>query len=191
MISGTLFERGDPPEGTLSITSQEEQAQRLREVLAAYHLDVEHLRELAGAGAELHEALRTGAAPPEVVHLITLLSALLRPPSREQITSPTMAAAMLMVEMGYLDQEQMRVMCLDTKNRLQKIHLVYQGSLNTSMIRIGELFKEPIRLNSAAIILAHNHPSGEPSPSPEDVLVTRQIIDAGELLDVTVPCQVK
>jgi len=67
---------------------------------------------------------------------------------------------------------------------LQKIHLVYQGSLNTSMIRVGEIYKEPLRLNSAAIILAHNHPSGEPNPSPEDVLVTREIVQAGKLLDV-------
>jgi DNA repair protein RadC len=82
-------------------------------------------------------------------------------------------AAVLMVEMAHLDQEQMRVACLDTKNKLQKVHVVYQGSLNTSLIRVGEIFKEPLKLNSAAVILAHNHPSGEPEPSPEDVLVTR------------------
>jgi len=88
------------------------------------------------------------------------------------------------IEMAHLDQEQLRVACLNTKNRLQKIHLVYQGSLNTSMIRVGEIYKEPLRLNSAAIIIAHNHPSGEPNPSPEDVLVTREIVEVGKLLDV-------
>ena len=67
---------------------------------------------------------------------------------------------------------------------LPKIHLVYQGSLNSSLIRVGEVYKEPLRLNSAAIIVAHNHPSGEPAPSPEDVLVTREIVAAGKLLDV-------
>jgi DNA repair protein RadC len=81
----------------------------------------------------------------------------------------------------------MRVACLNTKNRLQKIHTVYQGSLNTSLIRVGEIFREPLRLNSAAIILVHNHPSGEPyPPSPEDVLVTREIVNAGDLLGVEV-----
>jgi len=54
------------------------------------------------------------------------------------------------------------------------------------MVRIGEIFKEPIRLNSASIIVVHNHPSGDPTPSPEDVVVTRQIIEAGQLLDIDV-----
>ncbi len=95
-------------------------------------------------------------------------------------------AALLMVEMSHLDQEQMRVACLNTKNVLQKVHLVYQGSLNASLIRVGEIFKEPVKLNSAAIILAHNHPSGVPEPSPEDVLVTREIEKAGKLFDIEV-----
>ena len=91
-----------------------------------------------------------------------------------------------MIEMRHLDQEQLRVLYLDTTNRIQKVHTVYIGSLNSSMVRIGEVFKEPIRINSASIILCHDHPSGEPTPSPEDVLVTRQIIEAGKLLDIDV-----
>jgi DNA repair protein RadC len=63
---------------------------------------------------------------------------------------------------------------------------VYIGSLNASMVRVGELFKEAIRRNSAALIVVHNHPSGDPTPSPEDVLVTREIIAAGKLLDIDV-----
>jgi DNA repair protein RadC len=90
----------------------------------------------------------------------------------------------MLVEMGQLDQEHLRTICLDTKNRVQKIQTVYIGSLNSSLVRIGELYKEAIRLNSAAVILVHNHPSGDPTPSPEDVLVTRQAVDAGKLLDI-------
>jgi DNA repair protein RadC len=93
---------------------------------------------------------------------------------------------MFMVEMGNLTQEQMRTLCLDTRNRVQKNHLVYQGSLNASMIRVGEMFLEPLRLNRASILLVHNHPSGDPTPSPEDVLVTREIVSAGKLLDIEV-----
>ena len=63
---------------------------------------------------------------------------------------------------------------------------VYRGSLNASLIRVGEVYKEALRRNSAAIIVAHNHPSGDVTPSPEDVLVTREIVQAGKLLDCDV-----
>ncbi len=103
---------------------------------------------------------------------------------RVQITSPADVAALLQVEMAHLDQEHLRCVCLDMKGRVQKIHTVYVGSLNSSMVRIGEVFKEAIRLNSASIIVVHNHPSGDPTPSPEDVQVTEQMVAAGQLLDV-------
>lgn len=105
---------------------------------------------------------------------------------RFQIKSPADAAQLMQLEMSHLDQEHLRAICLDTKNRVQKVHTVYVGSLNSALIRVGEVFKEAIKLNSAAIVVVHNHPSGDPTPSPEDVLVTRQIIDAGKLLDVDV-----
>jgi DNA repair protein RadC len=105
---------------------------------------------------------------------------------RFQIRSPNDVAQLLMIEMSHLDQEHLRVVNLDTKNRVQKITTVYIGSVNSSAVRVGELFKDAIRLNSAALIVVHNHPSGQPDPSPEDILVTRQIADAGKLLDVEV-----
>lgn len=156
----------------------------LREALAPY-LDFPTLRRLAASGENLTQAyIGSGEMPSEVQAVLDALSLMLRPVYREQVKSPHDIAAIFMLEMAHLDQEQLRVACLNTKNRLQKIHLVYQGSLNTSMIRVGEIYKEPLRLNSAAIIVAHNHPSGEPNPSPEDVLVTREIVQAGKLLDV-------
>jgi len=85
-----------------------------------------------------------------------------------------------------LQQEQMRVACLDTKNRVQAITLLYQGSLNSCPVRIGELFKEAIRRHAASIIILHNHPSGDPTPSPEDVRVTTEARQAGKLLDIEV-----
>jgi DNA repair protein RadC len=105
---------------------------------------------------------------------------------RFQIKSPADVASLLMLEMGSLDQEHLRTILLDTKNRVQTIHTVYIGNLSASMIRAGEVFKEAVRRNSAALIVAHNHPSGDPTPSPEDVLVTREIVQAGKLLDVEV-----
>ena len=108
------------------------------------------------------------------------------PDERAQIRSPADAANLVMTEMGLLEQEQLRVMLLDTKNRVLATKTVYKGSLNTSLIRVGELFREAIRANCASLIVLHNHPSGDPTPSPEDVAVTRQIVDAGKLLDVDV-----
>jgi len=105
---------------------------------------------------------------------------------RYQVKSPTDVAQLFMVEMMALDQEELWVACLDTKNRLIKIARVYRGSVNTAMIRVGEVFKEALRLNAASIVVAHNHPSSDPTPSPEDILVTRQIVEAGKLLDCEV-----
>ena len=108
------------------------------------------------------------------------------PDDRPAIQSPEQAAELVMYEMGALKQEHLRVLLLDTRNQLIRITEVYQGSLNTSLIRVGEIFRDAVRENAAAVIVAHNHPSGDPSPSPEDVAVTRAMIDAGRLLDIEV-----
>jgi DNA repair protein RadC len=108
------------------------------------------------------------------------------PEERPQVRSPADAANLVMLEMGLLEQEELRIMLLDTKNRVLDTHTVYRGSLNTSLIRVGELFREAIRANCASLIVVHNHPSGDPTPSPEDISVTKQIVEAGKLLDVDV-----
>jgi DNA repair protein RadC len=156
---------------------------RLHEALEPY-LDARQLRRLVEEQGNLREALRSTAPPSEVLALIELLSALLQPLPTEQIRSPRDAAEMLMVQMGHLDQEELRTVLLDTKNRVQDVVTVYRGSLNTALVRVGEVYKAGLRRNSAAIIVAHNHPSGDPAPSPEDVHLTRQIVEAGKLLDV-------
>jgi DNA repair protein RadC len=108
------------------------------------------------------------------------------PEERFQIRSPADVANLLLVEMGLLDHEQLRIVLLDTKNRVQDIVTLYVGSLNTAVIRIGEVFKEALRRNMAAIVIVHNHPSGDPMPSPEDVRVTQKIVQAGDLLNIDV-----
>jgi DNA repair protein RadC len=102
------------------------------------------------------------------------------------IHSPQDAADLLQHEMSILEQEELRVILLDTRNRVQEVETVYRGSLNSSQVRVGELFRSAIRRNAAAVIIAHNHPSGDPTPSPDDVAVTRAFIQAGKLLDVEV-----
>ena len=108
------------------------------------------------------------------------------PHERPMVKSPADAANLLMMEMGMLEQEHLRTVLLDSKNHVLKIHTVYIGSLNTAVLRVGDLFREAVRLNCAALIVAHNHPSGDPTPSAEDVGVTRQIVEAGKLLNIDV-----
>jgi len=109
------------------------------------------------------------------------------PDARPAINSPAEAANLLMYELSAADQEYLYVILLDTRNRLIGQPLeVYHGSLNTSLIRVGEVFREAVKANAAGVIVVHNHPSGDPSPSPEDVAVTRALIEAGKLLDVDV-----
>jgi len=102
------------------------------------------------------------------------------------IHSPADAAALVQHEMGVLDQEHLRTKLLDTRNRVIEIEEVYHGNLNSAQVRVAEVFREAIRRNAAALIICHNHPSGVADPSPDDVAVTRAIIQAGKLLDVDV-----
>jgi DNA repair protein RadC len=106
---------------------------------------------------------------------------------RRMITSPRDAVAILQPLLMHREQEYLMVLLLDTRNRvLGEPREVYHGSLNCSLIRVGEVFRDALKVNAAAIIVAHNHPSQDPSPSPEDVAVTRSLVEAGKLLD----CQV-
>jgi len=105
---------------------------------------------------------------------------------RRAIGSPADVADLLAYEIGGREQEHLIAVLLDTRNRLLRTVEIYVGSLNTSVVRIGEVFREAVRYNAAAVIVAHNHPSGDPSPSPEDVAVTRALVEAGRLLDIEV-----
>jgi len=108
------------------------------------------------------------------------------PEERPAVHSPQDAADLVRYEMSALEQEELRVVLLDNRNRLLSVEAIYRGSINSSQVRVGELFKAAIRRNAAALIVAHNHPSGDPTPSPDDVAVTRAIVQAGKLLDIDV-----
>jgi DNA repair protein RadC len=109
-----------------------------------------------------------------------------QPEALPKIASPADAANLLMPDMQNLEQEHLVVLPLSTRNDVIATVTIYKGSINTSVVRIAEIFKPAIQLNAAAIIVAHNHPSGDPSPSPEDVQVTRQVVQVGELIDIDV-----
>lgn len=104
---------------------------------------------------------------------------------RPSVSSPADAANLLLYEMMNLEQEHLRVILLDTRNRVLGTPTIYIGSLNTSVVRVGELFRPAITHAAAAIIVVHNHPSGDPSPSPEDISTTRRIKQVGDLMDIS------
>ena len=108
-----------------------------------------------------------------------------QPEERPTINSPADAAALVLYEMSSLEKEHMRVMLLDTRNRVLDIVEVYVGTVNSSQVRVGEVFVPAVRRMAPAILVAHNHPSSDPTPSPDDVAVTRAIVSAGKLLDIT------
>ena len=111
----------------------------------------------------------------------------LREPSEKRICIKSPAdAANLLRDMAFLEQEQMRVVLLDTKNNVIDTQTIYTGSVNTTVIRIAELMRAAVRVNATAMLVAHNHPSSDPvpTPSPEDIAVTQEIVKAGKLLDI-------
>ncbi len=108
------------------------------------------------------------------------------PAGRWTIRSPRDAAGRLVVEMGRLEREELRVLSLNAKNVVLRASIVYVGNVSASLVRVGELFRDAVRLDASGLILAHNHPSGDPTPSPDDLHLTAEAIAAGRLLDVDV-----
>jgi DNA repair protein RadC len=100
------------------------------------------------------------------------------------IRSPRDVADRLVLQMGRLEREELRVVVLNTKNVVLRVVTVYQGNVATSLVRVGELFRDAVRLSAANVILVHNHPSGDPTPSPDDLHLTAEALAAGRLLDI-------
>jgi DNA repair protein RadC len=100
------------------------------------------------------------------------------------IRTPTDVAEPLVDAMGSLEREELRVLLLDTKNVVTAMRTVYRGNLAGSSVRVGEVFHDAVRASAAAIIVAHNHPSGDSSPSGEDLRITGELAEAGRLLDI-------
>jgi DNA repair protein RadC len=106
------------------------------------------------------------------------------PEKRYQIRSADDAASLVRTEMMYLDSEQFRVLVLNTKNHVIANLCLYQGTVNSSLLRAAEIFRPAIARKASNIIVCHNHPSGDPTPSPEDISVTKQLVEAGQLLEI-------
>lgn len=110
----------------------------------------------------------------------------LQPEDRPYVRSPQDIWNLLGGEMGLLDQEHLRVVLLNTRNQVMAVNEVYKGNVSAALVHTAELFREAIRQNAPSLLLVHNHPSGDPAPSPDDVVMTRQTVEAGKLLQVEV-----
>jgi DNA repair protein RadC len=106
------------------------------------------------------------------------------PQGRWTVRAPRDVGERLVPQMGYLEREELRVVLLNARNAVLRLVTVYQGNVSSSLVRIGELFRDAVRLNAAGLILVHNHPSGDPTPSPDDLRLTAETLAAGRLLDI-------
>ncbi len=102
------------------------------------------------------------------------------------IGSPRDVSNLLMEQMRFLDREFFQIVLLNTKNHVLGVELIAIGSLNSAIVHPREIFKVPIQRSAAAIVLVHNHPSGDPAPSPEDINVTKRLVEVGEVVGIQV-----
>lgn len=134
-----------------------------------------------GEGSMVH-----GSDKPDNVDTArVMLKELKKPPKSLKISNPE-AAFELLQEMQYYDRERLKVIHLDIRNKVIHIENISTGSLDSSIAHMREVFKGAILANSAGIIIAHNHPGGNPSPSNEDLAVHKRAKDAGNLIGIPV-----
>lgn len=140
---------------------------------------MEELRKVKGIGfakaAEIKAAL-------EIASRLTMS----RGDNRQVVRNPEDVANLLMTEMRWLQKEYFRALLLNTKHRVLAAPTISIGSLNASIAHPREIFKEAIRHSAAAVILVHNHPSGDPAPSTEDISITKRLTEVGTLMDIAV-----
>lgn len=108
------------------------------------------------------------------------------PSGRWSVRRPRDIADRLILQMGRLEREELWVVLLNTKNLVLRVVPVYRGNVSASLVRVGELFQDAVRVGASSVILAHNHPSGDPTPSPDDLHLTAEALAAGRLLDIEV-----
>ena len=142
-------------------------------------LGMDHLRVVSGVGparaARIIAAVELGRR--------TLIRAVA---DRPQLATPRQVAAYLLPQYGAATVEQFGIVMLDTRHRVIRIRIVSVGSLDSTVVHPREVFREAASASAAAIVLFHNHPSGDPTPSPDDLALTTRMVNAGSIMGIDV-----
>lgn len=170
-----------------AIVGGENQIEKAQEIIALFDGDLNRLRK-----AKVEDFMAIKDVGPRIAAMLVAAIefgsrlATAEKTASSAIHSPSDCASLVQYSMSGLEQEEMWIILLTTRNEVISIDHLYKGSINSSQIRVGEIFKAALRKNAAAVVVCHNHPSGDPTPSPDDVAVTRAIISAGKLMDIDV-----
>jgi DNA repair protein RadC len=172
------------PELLAAVIGGEKQIETAAALLAQFNGDLRRIYQ-----AHTAELIQVKGVTPNIAARIKAaltLGVRLNDPIDEKVSihSPADAAALVQHEMGLLEQEHLKVMLLDTRNHLLDIVEVYHGNVNSAQVRIAEVMRPAIQRLAPAMICLHNHPSQDPTPSPDDVAVTRAMVQAAKLLDI-------
>ncbi|AOT73316.1 RadC family protein [Geosporobacter ferrireducens] len=156
-------------------------------ILAMDHEGVKYLADCTVQ--ELSEI--KGIGPSKACQIVSAIEigrriAKITPTQSNQITSPKDVADMFMEEMRYHKKEYFKILLLNTKNSIIATEIISIGNLNASLVHPREVFVKAIKKSAASIILLHNHPSGNPQPSQEDISITKRLIEAGNIIGIDV-----
>ena len=167
-----------------AVIGGQKQIETAQALLAYFNGDIRRLYQ--AHPAELAKVKGINQATAVRIKAALNLGQRLNQPGEERptINSPADAAALVQHEMGLLEKEHLRTLLMDRRNHVMDIVEIYQGSVSSSQVRVGEIFQAAVGRMASAIIVCHNHPTGDPTPSPDDVAVTRAIVQAGKLLDI-------
>ena len=175
-----MAQRPDPPAVEYRLRIRELPAEeRPRERLRDYGPSALSSAEL------LAIILRVGTAKENAVRLAQRLLAV-QPEDRVTVSSPEDVFTLVQGELALLEQEHLRVVLLTTRNQVVGVHELYKGSVNSAQVRVSEVLRPAVRENCPALVVVHNHPSGDPTPSAPDVTLTKELVAAGKLLNIDV-----
>ncbi|TDO83471.1 DNA replication and repair protein RadC [Halanaerobium saccharolyticum] len=167
--------------------NRERTAVELAQDVLSFHGGLSGLQDLSCE--ELQEINGIGTAKAAQIKAVTELSrriSSLKNQKKDLVSNPIQAAELLAAEMRFLKQEVLRVILLDVKNKVIAVPEISRGGLSSSIVHPREVFKQAIRRSSAAMILVHNHPSGDPTPSTDDLSITKKLVKTGKIIGIEV-----